>query len=140
MDRGLYQKQWGTGNAAVQKKLLKSTGQLDKYGKPNDKTPKDWLKTYVDHTGPSTGPLVDPAALYSAETATLKTEAVPPPAKPVKVEATKDVAKDDDDSDAKDTKKRKHRDETAEEKAERKRLRKEKKEKKEKKREASDDN
>lgn len=31
----------------MKKKMIKE-GLLDKYGKPNDQTPKDWLHSYVD--------------------------------------------------------------------------------------------
>ncbi len=30
------------------KKNMIKQGLLDQYGKPNDKTPKDWLTSYVD--------------------------------------------------------------------------------------------
>ena len=33
--------------ASVKKSMVKQ-GLLDQYGKPNDKTPKDWLTSYVD--------------------------------------------------------------------------------------------
>ena len=31
------------------KKQMVKQGLLDQYGKPNDKTPKDWLTSYVDY-------------------------------------------------------------------------------------------
>lgn len=33
--------------ASLKKSMVKQ-GLLDQYGKPNDKTPKDWLTSYVD--------------------------------------------------------------------------------------------
>ena len=33
--------------ASMKKNMVKQ-GLLDQYGKPNDKTPKDWLTSYVD--------------------------------------------------------------------------------------------
>ena len=33
--------------ASVKKSMVKQ-GLLDQYGKPNEKTPKDWLTSYVD--------------------------------------------------------------------------------------------
>ena len=34
---------------ASKKKSMISEGLLDKYGKPNEKTPRDWLTSYVDY-------------------------------------------------------------------------------------------
>lgn len=33
---------------ALQKKQLIAAGKLEKYGKPNDKTPKEWLEQHPD--------------------------------------------------------------------------------------------
>jgi H/ACA ribonucleoprotein complex subunit 4 len=44
MERDTYPRKWGLGPIASKKKTLIKDGLLDKYGKPNDKTPKDWLK------------------------------------------------------------------------------------------------
>merc|ERR1712070_1148474 len=43
MERDTYPRQWGLGPRASAKKKLIQMGKLDKYGKPNDKTPKEWL-------------------------------------------------------------------------------------------------
>ena len=51
MDRDVYPRRWGLGPMAVEKAKLVSSGLLDKYGRPNDKTPKDWY--YVDYGGVS---------------------------------------------------------------------------------------
>ena len=48
MERDTYPRQWGLGPKASVKKKMISSGLLDKYGKVNDKTPKDWVKSYVD--------------------------------------------------------------------------------------------
>ncbi|XP_015783729.1 H/ACA ribonucleoprotein complex subunit 4-like [Tetranychus urticae] len=54
MERDLYPRRWGLGpNATLKKKMIKE-GLLDSKGKPNDKTPKDWQKTY-DHYGQTVG-------------------------------------------------------------------------------------
>ena len=45
MDRETYPRRWGLGPRAQQKKEMIKSGQLDPHGKPNDNTPKDWLKT-----------------------------------------------------------------------------------------------
>jgi len=42
MDRETYPKKWGYGEYAVKKKKMVEEGKLDKFGKVNDKTPKDW--------------------------------------------------------------------------------------------------
>lgn len=34
------------------KKNMIKEGLLDKYGKPNEKTPSDWLTSYVDYNAP----------------------------------------------------------------------------------------
>ena len=44
MERDTYPRRWGLGPIALRKKKLKAEGLLDKYGRPNDKTPKDWNK------------------------------------------------------------------------------------------------
>ncbi|XP_046566310.1 H/ACA ribonucleoprotein complex subunit DKC1-like [Haliotis rubra] len=48
MERDTYPRKWGLGPKASQKKKMILDGKLDKYGKPNEKTPKDWSKSYVD--------------------------------------------------------------------------------------------
>jgi len=48
MERDTYPRRWGLGPRATRKKQLKEQGLLDKYGRPNDKTPSDWLKGEVD--------------------------------------------------------------------------------------------
>lgn len=50
MDRDLYPQCWGKGKHATQKKKLIDLGQLDKHGKPNDKTPADWVRNF-DYDG-----------------------------------------------------------------------------------------
>merc|ERR1712127_713911 len=44
MERDTYPRKWGLGPIAAKKKIMVKDGTLDKYGKPNEKTPKDWLK------------------------------------------------------------------------------------------------
>merc|ERR1712080_525674 len=48
MERDLYPKKWGLGPKASIKKEMIKAGQLDKYGKPNENTPKNWTNNYVD--------------------------------------------------------------------------------------------
>lgn len=49
MERDTYPRKWGMGPKASKKKELIAAGQLDKYGKPNENTPKEWLTGYVDY-------------------------------------------------------------------------------------------
>ncbi|XP_050300762.1 H/ACA ribonucleoprotein complex subunit 4 [Anthonomus grandis grandis] len=51
MERDTYPRKWGLGARASQKKVLIAKGQLDKYGRPNESTPKEWLNSYVDLAG-----------------------------------------------------------------------------------------
>lgn len=48
MDKNTYPRCWGQGPHASRKKYLKSVGMLDEKGKPNEKTPRDWVAFYVD--------------------------------------------------------------------------------------------
>ena len=51
MDKDLYPRKWGLGPHAQMKKKLVAEGKLEKYGKPNDKTPEDFKKQvpYIKH-------------------------------------------------------------------------------------------
>jgi H/ACA ribonucleoprotein complex subunit 4 len=50
MERDTYPRRWGLGPKAVEKKKLITSGQLDKYGRANDKTPGDWKASNPDYT------------------------------------------------------------------------------------------
>merc|ERR550532_524310 len=67
MERDLYPKKWGLGPKASVKKEMIKQGLLDKFGKPNENTPKNWTSSYVDFNlktggGPAaaSAPLVTP--------------------------------------------------------------------------------
>lgn len=107
MERDLYPKKWGHGEHASKKRDLKAAGKLDKYGRPNEATPADWLKLNAEPAAVS-APAPTPA---NAEPATTETEA-PAPEKAADADAEK--------------KRKKHEGETPEERAERKRAKKEK--------------
>ncbi|PWA34420.1 Dyskerin-like protein [Artemisia annua] len=47
MDRDTYPRKWGLGPTASTKKKLISEGKLSKHGKPNEKTPAEWLRNVV---------------------------------------------------------------------------------------------
>merc|ERR1719259_1474467 len=44
MERDTYPRKWGLGPKASAKKSMIKDGTLDKYGRPNEKTPPDWEK------------------------------------------------------------------------------------------------
>ena len=47
MDRDTYPRKWGLGPRAAMKKKLIAEGKLGKHGKPNEKTPQEWLRNLV---------------------------------------------------------------------------------------------
>lgn len=95
MDRDTYPRKWGLGPRALQKKKLIAAGQLDKHGKPNEKTPKEW-------TNPDLAPAVLPPS-----TVTPTEEAVDTPSKKEKKEKKDKKRKKDDDDDTPKKKKKK---------------------------------
>lgn len=134
MERDLYPRRWGMGPVATEKKKMKESGKLDKYGRANEQTPAQWKKEYQDFNaleGGDDGVKTEQQAIEGAPVKegipgkgqdttsredVLMSEAVPPA--PVENGDTS-------------SKKRKHEGESAEEKAERKRRKAEKKAKKE---------
>lgn len=48
MERDTYPRRWGLGPTAQNKKKLIADGLLDKRGKPNEKTPPEWLRNVPD--------------------------------------------------------------------------------------------
>jgi H/ACA ribonucleoprotein complex subunit 4 len=121
MERDLYPRRWGMGPIATEKKKLKESGKLDKYGRTNEQTPAQWKQEYKDFN--------DPEGVNGAAAAAESRPAAAQPAiqaAPSNEEA--EEANGAEDADKK--KKRKHEGETAEERAERKKKKKEKKEKK----------
>merc|ERR1712071_560977 len=53
MERDTYPRKWGLGPKASVKKSMVKQGLLDQYGKPNEKTPKDWLPSYMYNPRPA---------------------------------------------------------------------------------------
>lgn len=45
MERDTYPRRWGLGPMAQKKKQLIAEGKLDKHGRPNDNTPKEYLRS-----------------------------------------------------------------------------------------------
>lgn len=48
MERDTYPRRWGLGPMAQKKKQLVAEGLLDKHGRPNEKTPKEYLRALPD--------------------------------------------------------------------------------------------
>ena len=109
MERDTYPRRWGLGPMAQKKKQLIAEGLLDKHGRPNDKTPKEYLRSL---------PAKEAAAAAAVKTPTTGAAAA----------VEEDVVMDGDEGDAVNG------DETP---SKEKKSKKEKKEKKDKKREAS---
>ncbi|KAK8695585.1 hypothetical protein V6N13_000738 [Hibiscus sabdariffa] len=73
MDRDTYPRKWGLGPTASMKKKLIAEGKLDKHGKPNDSTPKEWLRNVALPTG---GDSMVASQAASVEPVTKETAAV----------------------------------------------------------------
>lgn len=70
MERDTYPRRWGMGPMAQKKKSLVKAGKLDKHGKPNESTPKDYLDTMgIDKDGQSLPVAAAPAAAPAAAAA-----------------------------------------------------------------------
>jgi H/ACA ribonucleoprotein complex subunit 4 len=63
MERDTYPRRWGVGPYATIKKKLISEGKLDKHGRPNENTPKEYLRSLPDLAG---GAAAAPAAAAAA--------------------------------------------------------------------------
>ncbi|XP_071838601.1 H/ACA ribonucleoprotein complex subunit DKC1-like [Apostichopus japonicus] len=62
MERDVYPRKWGLGPKASKKKLLIKEGKLDKYGRPNQNTPKEWAQENKQENDGKNGPPVTEAA------------------------------------------------------------------------------
>ncbi|KAK7751661.1 centromere/microtubule-binding protein cbf5 [Diatrype stigma] len=127
MERDLYPRRWGLGPTATEKKKLKASGKLDKFGRANEQTPAKWNQEYKDYGAPADGAAPAPAPDVTMTEA--PASAAPTPKKETAPVADGTPAGDDDKK-----KRKKHDGETADEKAERKRRKAEKKAAKEAKR------
>ncbi|KAK7912032.1 hypothetical protein PG985_014513 [Apiospora marii] len=118
MERDLYPRRWGLGPQATEKKKLKASGKLDKYGRPNESTPAAWKSGYKDFHAPAE----DAAAPATAADVAMSEAPAPATPAPAAAETPKPKSAEKEDK-----KRKKHDGETADEKAERKRLKAEKK-------------
>jgi len=69
MERDTYPRKWGLGPKALEKKKLIAAGLLDKFGKTNDQTPKDW-KDYKNYSQIKSEDLVSEAIKREKDTET----------------------------------------------------------------------
>ncbi|KAM9998838.1 hypothetical protein ACTFIZ_002416 [Dictyostelium cf. discoideum] len=135
MDRDVYPVRWGLGPKAKAKKEMIKDGKLDKFGKPNEKTPSDWTNTYTYYTGQAAATTTtSPVESMNVDTPKKVTASVAVKAEAESSEDEKPVAKKEkkEKKDKKEKKKDSSDDESEEEKSSKK-DKKEKKEKKEKK-------
>ncbi|RMZ90764.1 hypothetical protein DV736_g2018, partial [Chaetothyriales sp. CBS 134916] len=134
MERDLYPRRWGMGPVALEKKKMKSSGKLDKYGRPNDQTPATWTSEYTDYNANAVPAVEDgPTPIANKSERELSSLAEPPSKPDLAAAATNGdrpaaVATPQMDEE-KDKKRKKREGETEEERAERKKRKKEKKEK-----------
>jgi H/ACA ribonucleoprotein complex subunit 4 len=130
MERDVYPRRWGLGPMAQRKKSLISEGKLDKHGKPNEKTPSDFLTSYKDFSkskppemiGDGAAPVASPSIAEATKDDAMEVDEKVTPSKKREAEKEDDS---DDDADADETPKKKDKKE--------KKKKKEKKEKKAKK-------
>jgi len=135
MERDLYPRRWGMGPVATEKKKMKEAGTLDvschdslfelsltlqKFGRPNEKTPAKWNSDYKDFNRNDDGTSLPIRPSTAASDA-------PPAAAGSSEEAEAGAAMDVDGKPSKKRKSRDEDDETPEDKAERKRKKKEEK-------------
>ncbi|KAM7450947.1 H/ACA ribonucleoprotein complex subunit dkc1 [Porites harrisoni] len=133
MERDTYPRKWGLGPKALQKKQLIASGKLDKRGRPNENTPKEWIESHPDlstQKSPiSSQELSTPKE--SGEAVQVKQEPVPgAPVTPQEVEERKKRKRDAEGSDE---------DKDTPSKHDKKKSKKDKKKAKEKEKESSDE-
>lgn len=103
MERDAYPRRWGLGPMAQRKKSLIKEGKLDKHGKPNANTPKDFLEGYKSVEGSSKPPILDKKDATSNATADTTPQTF-------KADAGSDDAMDVDGTPGKSEKKKKKKD------------------------------
>lgn len=100
MERDTYPRRWGLGPMAQRKKGMIKEGKLDKHGKPNEKTPSNYLDGYKDVAGAA-----KPAEL--ATPAKKMVEEVKEEASPMEEDSTGGSSGDEKAKKKKDKKKKK---------------------------------
>lgn len=66
MERDTYPRRWGLGPYAAKKKQLIAEGKLDKYGRPNENTPAEYLRALPDLQKQAAAAAAEPAAATPA--------------------------------------------------------------------------
>jgi H/ACA ribonucleoprotein complex subunit 4 len=122
MERDLYPRRWGLGPTAAEKKKMKASGKLDKFGRPNEATPAAWTTSYKDYGAPA-GEDGTTEALPTGDVTMSEAPAVAIGTPAPSADKAAETSAADEDS----KKRKKHEGETSDEKAERKRLKAEKK-------------
>eukprot|EP00299_Pterocystis_sp_00344_P004680 c15951_g1_i1.p1 GENE.c15951_g1_i1~~c15951_g1_i1.p1 ORF type:complete len:476 (-),score=112.63 c15951_g1_i1:68-1495(-) len=125
MDRDTYPRKWGLGPKALEKKKMIAAGTLDKYGKPNDNTPRGWSNG--SETPSKAAPLVQEVKEEEDKE------------KEEKKKRKKEKKEAEEAAEAEETPKKKKKKRDAEEAEEEEQPESEKKKKKKKKAEESDD-
>lgn len=77
MERDTYPRKWGLGPRASTKKKMINDGLLDKHGKPNEKTPAEWLRVPVFDSAPAKKPERVEEAAEPVEAAVAAAEQTP---------------------------------------------------------------
>lgn len=135
MERDVYPRRWGLGPMAQRKKSMIKEGKLDKHGKPNEKTPTDYLQSYKDYSKSKPPELAGSTPATSLAAASSKPETIDTMDTDAIVngeDESKKRAKNDNSSGDEQPVKKKEKKEEKKEKKEKK----DKKKKKEKKKES----
>jgi H/ACA ribonucleoprotein complex subunit 4 len=127
MERDVYPRRWGLGPMAQRKKSMIKEGKLDKHGKPNEKTPKDFLESYKDYSKSKPPELAGNGATTAA--APVASASVATPDKDVSMEDdSKKRGKEDSSGDEQPAKKKEKKEEKKEKKDKKDKKKKKKKE------------
>lgn len=119
MERDLYPRRWGMGPVATEKKKMKEAGTLDKFGRPNEKTPAKWNSEYKDFNRNDVDGDSAPVAQTTSSADVLAAPAIPPTgAEEEKSKKRKKNDDDEEDDEDKAERKRKKKEEKAAKKAE----------------------
>lgn len=95
MDRDTYPRKWGLGPVALKKKKMVAEGLLDKHGKPNEKTPAEWIRNVALPTG---GDAMIASIAAAPEEAKVKAEQDVVATEEVKEKKKKKKHKDEEDA------------------------------------------
>jgi len=121
MERDVYPRRWGLGPMAQRKKSMIKEGTLDKHGKPNEKTPKNFLEGYKDLSQSKPPELAGSSGAASVAAAKKEESSPPPTDQPMATESSdKKRAKDDSSGDEQPSKKKEKKEKKKKDKKEKK--------------------